>query len=207
MLRLYDDPASANCLKVRVLMRQLGLEWERLPVDLFAGETRTPEYFERNPAGRTPVLVLDDGEALAESGAILLFLAEGTPFLPDGRLERARVHQWLFFEQNLLEPNVGTARFWKLTARDGLRPEVFAQKVEAGKDALAVLERGLTGRPFLVAGRYSVADLALYAYTHVAGDAGIEMSPYRSVTDWLARVEALPGFANDLEPYPPNARA
>jgi glutathione S-transferase len=206
MLQLYDYPASANCLKVRVLLRQLGLEWQRLPVDLFAGETRTDEYLALNPAGRTPVLVLDDGQTLAESGAILLFLADGTPLLLADPLEQARVHQWLFFEQNLLEPNVGTARFWTLTGRDRLRPEVFEQKVEAGRDALAVLERGLVGRVFLVADRYSVADLALYAYTHVAGDAGIDMSPYRAVAEWLARVEAQPGFANDLEPYPANAQ-
>jgi glutathione S-transferase len=150
--------------------------------------------------------VLDDGQTLAESGAILLFLADGTPLLLADPLEQARVHQWLFFEQNLLEPNVGTARFWTLTGRDRLRPEVFEQKVEAGRDALAVLERGLVGRVFLVADRYSVADLALYAYTHVAGDAGIDMSPYRAVAEWLARVEAQPGFANDLEPYPANAQ-
>jgi glutathione S-transferase len=206
MLQLYDYPASANCLKVRVLLRQLGLAWERLPVDLFAGETRTDDYLALNPAGRTPVLVLDDGQTLAESGAILLFLADGTSFLPADRLERAHVHQWLFFEQNLLEPNVGTARFWTLTGRDRLRPEVFEQKVEAGRDALAVLERGLAGRAFLVAERYSVADLALYAYTHVAGDAGMDMSPYRAVADWLARVEEQPGFVNDLEPYPANAQ-
>ncbi len=206
MLQLYDYAASANCLKVRVLLRQLGLEWQRLPVDLFAGETRTDEYLALNPAGRTPVLVLDDGQTLAESGAILLFLADGTPFLPADRLVQARVHQWLFFEQNLLEPNVGTARFWTLTGRDRLRPEVFEQKVEAGRDALAVLERGLAGRVFLVADRYSVADLALYAYTHVAGDASIDMSPYRAVAEWLARVEAQPGFTNDLEPYPANAQ-
>jgi len=206
MLQLYDYPASANCLKVRVLLRQLGLEWEGLPVDLFAGETRTDDYLALNPAGRTPVLVLDDGQTLAESGAILLFLADGTSFLPDDRLERARVHQWLFFEQNLLEPNVGTARFWTLTGRDRLRPEVFEQKVEAGRDALAVLERGLADRVFLVADRYSVADLALYAYTHVTGDAGIDMSPYHAVAEWLARVEEQPGFVNDLEPYPATAR-
>lgn len=205
MLQLYDYLASANCLKVRVLLRQLEVEWERIPVDLFAGETKTDEYLALNPAGRTPVLVTEEGEAIPESGAILLYLAEGTPFLPDDRLERARVHQWLFFEQNLLEPNVGTARFWKLTGRDRLRPEVCEQKVEAGRDALEVLERGLAGRELLVGDRYSVADVALYAYSHVAADAGIDVSPYRAVADWIARVEAQPGFVNDLHPYPSNA--
>jgi len=207
MLQLYDYPASANCLKARVLLRHLEVEWERLPVDLFAGETLTDEYLAVNPAGRTPVLLVEESEPIAESGAILLYLAEGTPYLPDDRLERARVHQWLFFEQNLLEPNVGTARFWKLTGRDRLRPEVFEQKVEAGRDATVVLERGLAGRQFLVGDRYGVADIALYAYTHVAGDAGIDMAPYRAVAEWLARIEEQPGFVNDLQPYPPNAQA
>jgi glutathione S-transferase len=177
-----------------------------VPVDLFTGDTRTDEYLALNPAGRTPVLVLEHGQALAESDAILLFLAEGTPLLPTERLERARVHQWLFFEQNLLEPNVGTARFWRLTGRDRLRPEVFAQKVEAGRDALAVLERGLEEREFLVADRYTVADLALYAYTHVAGDAGIDLSAHGHVKAWLERVAGQAGFVNDLAPYPANAR-
>jgi len=205
MLQLYDYPASANCLKIRILLRQLEVEWERLPVDLFSAETKTEEYLALNPAGRTPVLVTEEGEAVAESGAILLYLAQGTPFLPDDRLARARVHQWLFFEQNLLEPNIGTARFWKLTGRDRLRPEVFEQKAEAGRDALDVLDRGLSGREFLVGSAYSVADIGLYAYSHVAADAGIDMSPYRAIADWIPRVESQPGFVDDLQPYPPNA--
>ena len=205
MLKLYDYGASANCLKVRLLLRLLGIEYERVPVDLFAGETRTEEYLALNPAGRTPVLILDRGEPLAESGAILLYLAEGTRFLPWDRLERARVHQWLFFEQNLLEPNVGTARFWRLTGRAAQRPEVFEPKLEAGRDSLAVLERGLTGRSFLVGDACTVADLALYAYTHVAHEAGIDMSVYPAIAAWLVRVEAQPDFVNDLEPYTPSA--
>jgi glutathione S-transferase len=206
MLRLYDFGPSANCLKVRILLAHLGLRYERLPVDLFAGETLTPAYLARNPAGRTPVLELSDGECLAESNAILLYLAEGTPYLPQDRLDRARVHQWLFFEQNLLEPNVGTARFWRLTGRAEQRPEVFAQRVEAGRAAVEVLERGLAGHDFLAAGRYTVADISLYAYTHVAHEAGIDMAPFPSVGAWLARVASQPGFVDDLEPYPPNAR-
>jgi glutathione S-transferase len=142
---------------------------------------------------------------LAESNAILLYLAEGTAFLPDDRVLRAHVHRWLFFEQNLLEPNVGTARFWHLTGRDAQQPKAFAQRLQAGKDALAVLDRGLAGREFLVDDRYSVADVALYAYTHVAHEAGIDMTAYPAITPWLARVEATDGFENDLEPYPANA--
>ncbi len=205
MLTLFDYGPSANCLKVRVLLRQLGVEYERVNVDIFAGESRTDEYRELNPAGRTPALRLDDGRALAESNAILLYLAEGTPFLPADAVERAHVHQWLFFEQNLLEPNVGTARFWRLTGRDQQQPEAFEQRRGAGEDALQILARFLVGRDFLVAGLNSVADIALYAYTHVAADAGIDTAAFPSIAPWLARVEATAGFVNDLEPYPPNA--
>ena len=205
MLTLYDYGPSANCLKVRVLLRQLGIDHERVPVDIFAGESKTDEYRALNPAGRTPALRFDDGRALAESNAILLYLAEGTQFLPLDRVELGRVHQWLFFEQNLVEPNVGTARFWRLTGRDGLRPEVFEQRREAGADALRVLDDSVAGRDFLVADTYSVADLALYAYTHVAHDAGIDMAAFPAIAAWLGRVEATDGFANDLEPYPANA--
>jgi glutathione S-transferase len=205
-LSLYDFGPSANCLKARILLAHLGLRYERVPVDLFAGETLTAEYLALNPAGRTPVLVLADGESIPESNAILLYLAEGTEYMPKDRLDRARVHQWLFFEQNLLEPNVGTARFWRLTGRDAQRPEVFAQRLQAGGAALEALERGLAGREFLACGRYTVADISLYAYTHIAGDAGIDMDAFPAIGAWIGRVESQPGFVNDLEPYPPNAR-
>jgi glutathione S-transferase len=208
MLRLYDYAASANCYKARLLLAQLGVAYERVPVDIFAGESTTPAHLARNPAGRTPVLELDGGETIAESNAILLYLGEGTPFVPDDELlERARVWQWLFFEQNLFEPNVGTARFWRLTGRDDARPEVFAARVESARAALGTLEAGLEGRDFLLGGRYTVADVSLYAYAHVAGEAGIDMTAYPAIAAWLRRVEATPGFMNDLEPYPANARA
>jgi glutathione S-transferase len=204
-VRLYDYPASANCFKARLLLAQLGIEYERVPVDIFAGESTTDAYREKNPAGRTPVLELDSGEAIAESNAILLFLGEGTPFVPDPLVERARVWQWLFFEQNLFESNVGTARFWRLTGRDGARPEVFASRLEAAEAALGVLDAGLRGRDFLLGDRYTVADVSLYAYAHVAGEAGIDMTAYSAVDAWVGRVEATPRFRNDLEPYPANA--
>jgi glutathione S-transferase len=151
-----------------VLLRQFGVEHERVAVDIFAGESRTDDFRLLNPAGRTPAFRLDDGRTIAESNAILLFLAEGTPLLPADTVEHAHVHQWLFFEQNLLEPNVGTARFWRLTGRDRQRPQAAEQRREAGEEALRTLDGYLAGRDFLVAGGYSVADLALYAYTHVA---------------------------------------
>ena len=181
MIRLHDYAASANCFKVRMLLSQLGLPYERVPVDIFAGDSQTAEYLARNPAGRTPLLETEDGASIPESGAILLYLAEGTPFLPDDRIERAHVHAWMFFEQNLLEPNVGTARFWHLTGRDDERPEAFARHLDAGAAALDVLERGLAGKEFLVGGRYTVADCALYAYTRVAHEAGYEMGAYPAI--------------------------
>lgn len=207
MLKLYDYPASANCYKARLLLAQLGLQYERVPVDIFAGESTTPEHLARNPAGRTPVLELESGETVAESNAILLYLGEETPFVPEALSECAQVWQWLFFEQNLFEPNVGTARFWHLTGRDTLKPDIFAARLESARAALETLDRGLAGRTFLVGDGYSVADVSLYAYAHVAGDAGIGMSAYPEIAGWLGRVEATPGFVNDLEPYPPSATA
>ena len=130
---LYDHPASANCLKARILLAQLGLEFERVTVDLFTGETRRPEHLARNPDGRVPVLELDDGELIPESAAIMLYLAEGTPFLPADRLARARVHQWLFFEQNQVEPGLAVARFMALVGRVAKHPEVFGDRLRQGR--------------------------------------------------------------------------
>jgi len=205
VLRLYDYAGSANCYKVRLLAAQLGLELERIPVDLFSGESRTEQHLHRNPAGRTPVLELDSGEHLPESGAILLYLAEGTPLLPDDRLGRARVTQWLFFEQNLLEPNIGTGRFWVLTGRAEGHDALVERWRSMGRDALAVLERRLSTSDFLVDDAYTVADIGLYGYTHLAGDLDIRLADYPAVEAWLRRVESQPGFMNDLEPYPANA--
>ncbi len=207
MIRLHEFPPSANCFKVRMLLSQLGLPYERVPVDIFAGESRTPEYLARNPAGRTPLLETDAGAFIAESGAILLYLAEGSRLLPDDPVERAHVHAWMFFEQNLLEPNVGTARFWRLTGRDAEQPQAFARHFQAGAAALEALEHGLTGREFLVGGRYTVADCALYAYTRVAREAGYDLASFPAVSAWLARVAATPGAIDDLEPYPAAAQA
>ncbi len=202
MFRLHDFAGSANCFKVRMLLSQLGLAYERVPVDIFAGDAQTDDYLARNPAGRTPVLETDEGASIPESGAILLYLAEGTPLLPDDPIERAHVHAWMFFEQNLLEPNVGSARFWRLTGRDAERPEAFARHLEAGAAALAALERGLRGKDFLVGGRYTVADCSLYAYTCVAGEAGYALVDYPAVQAWLARVALTPGAIDDLGQYP-----
>jgi glutathione S-transferase len=205
-LILYEHPSSGNCLKARVMLDQVGADYERVQLDLFAGETRTPDHFARNPDGRIPVLELDSGEFLAESGAILLYLAEGTEFLPTDPLARARVHAWMFFEQNQVEANIGVARFLALSGRAELVPEVFADRRRRGHDALATLERALAARSFLVGGSYTVADLALYGYVHVADDAGVPVGEYPAVASWVQRVAALPGFEEPLAPLPAHAR-
>jgi glutathione S-transferase len=202
---LYDHPASGNCMKARILLRQLDIPFERVTVDLFTGETRTPEHFARNADGRIPVLELDDGQTIPESGAILAHLAEGTEYLPTGRLARARVLQWMFFEQNRIEAELAYARFLNLSGRAEQIPEVFENRMTRGGDAVAALDRGLSdGRDF-IAGDYSIADIALYAYVHCAEDAGVALGPHEAITGWLARVEATPSFENDLEPLPAHA--
>ncbi len=202
-MRLYDHPASGNCLKCRILLRGLGLEYETVEVDLFRGETRTPEHFARNPDGRVPVLELDDGATIPESGAILLHLAEGTPLLPADPLARARVHAWMFFEQNQIEATIASARFLAAAGRDREAPEVFADKVARGRAALETLARGLSdGRAFAAGDDYTVADVALYGYVHCAGDVGADPRAHGHVGAWLERVEGTAGFVNDLAPFP-----
>jgi glutathione S-transferase len=202
-MRLYEHASSGNCLKCRILLRQLGLRYESVSVDLFRGETRTPEHFARNPDGRIPVLETDGGALIPESGAILLYLADGTDFLPGGGVERARVHQWMFFEQNRIEADLAVARFMRLAGRDATFPEAFANRLDRGRDALATLERSLAdGGRFLAGDAYTIADIAVYGYGHCAGDAGADPRVHPHVAAWLDRVEAAPGFVNDLEPVP-----
>ena len=202
-MKLYEHASSGNCLKVRLVLRALDLPYESVSVDLFRGETRTDEHFARNPDGRIPVLETDDGDLIPESGAILLFLAEGTPLLPAPGLARTRVYQWMFFEQNRIEADLAVARFLKLAGRDVTMPEVFANRLERGRDALAALDRGLGGGgPFLAGEAFTVADIALYGYGHCGADAGADPREFSHVAAWLDRVEATPGFVNDLEPVP-----
>ncbi|MEJ7567528.1 MAG: glutathione S-transferase family protein [Gaiellaceae bacterium] len=202
-MRLYDYDASANCYKVRLLLALLGTPYERVPIDIFGGDTLTDEYRALNPVRETPVLELDSGETIAQSNAILWYLAESTPFLPDSRVERALVAQWLFFEQERVMSGIGAARFRTLTGRD---PALAAARFVVGEGALAVLEEHLATRSFLVGDRCSIADLSVFAYTHVAPDAGYELGRYPTVGAWLGRVRDQPGFVDDLAPYPENAR-
>ena len=201
--RLFDYDASGNCLKVRATLRLLGRDFERVPVDIFAGETLGDDYVQINTMRTTPVLEVAPGRHLAESNAILLHLAEGTPFLPAPGLERTRVHQWMFFEQNRLEGDLAMARFIKLTGRAVKYPEVFEHRLARGRDALAALDRGLAdGRAFVAGDAYTVADIALYAYAHCGADAGADPAEHQHLPAWLERVEATPGFVNDLAPFP-----
>jgi glutathione S-transferase len=201
-MRLYDYAASGNCLKARLLLALLAREYERVPVDIFAGETLTAEFAALNPARTTPVLELDDGTTLAESAAILWYLAEWTAYLPADRLARARVLQWLCFERTLT-PVVAGARFQLMTGRTDAETPFLLEK---GRAALATLERRLDGRDWVAVDVPTIADLALFGYTHVAGDAGFDLAAHPAISAWLDRVRALPGYANDLVPYPPNAR-
>jgi glutathione S-transferase len=192
MLVLYDYLASGNGYKVRLLLHQLDVPYQRIELDIERGQTRTPEFLARNRNGRIPLLVLDDGTALAESNAIQFYLAEGTPLLPAGRLERAQVLQWMFFEQYSHEPYLAVVRFWVHTGVAESRAEEVAVRRARGYDALAVMEDHLHHRDFFAAGRYTIADIALYAYTHVAHEGGFDLEPYPAVSAWLARVRSQP---------------
>jgi glutathione S-transferase len=202
-VRLYDYAASGNCYKPRLLLALLERDYERVPIDIFGGDTLTDEYAALNPARETPALELEDGTVLTQSNAILWFLAEGTRFLPDNQLERAQVVQWLFFEQDRVMTGIGGARFRIVTGRD---PDVVAARLILGESALTMLEAHLDTRSFLVGGSCSIADIANFGYTHVAEDAGYRLANFPNVTTWLERVRAEPGFVDDLAPYPENAR-
>jgi glutathione S-transferase len=195
MLVLHDNLTSGNGYKARLLLAQLGIVYRRIEYDIDRRETRTPEFFAKNLNGRIPVLELEDGSFLPESNAILWYLAEGTQFLPADRRQRAEVLRWMFFEQNHHEPNVAGLRFWIMHAVP-VTPlmELWAPARRAsGEAALAVMDGHLAVRSFFVGERYSIADIALYAYTHVAHEGGFDLTPYPHVVAWLARVAAQPG--------------
>ena len=189
---LYNSAISGNCYKVRLLLAQLGIEYERREVDVFDRSGRAELLGGLNPALRVPIVVLDDGRALAESNAILCFFAEGSEYLPQERFERAQVLQWLFFEQYSHEPHLAVARFWALAGLHRPDAEVEA-KQRGGRAALLALDEHLATRQFLVGERYSIADICLYAYTHVAPEGGFELEPYPAVREWLVRVADQPG--------------
>ena len=194
-MKLYDDPMSGNGYKVRLLLSHLGLSYQYIPIDILRGESRTEAFLQKNLNGRIPVLELDDGSHLAESNAILYFLSQGTEYWPAERYTQAQVMQWLFFEQYSHEPNIATPRFWLKTGILDDTPfntELLTQKQRAGNQALAVMNQHLASHTFFVSEGYSIADIALYAYTHVAGEGGFELSQYPAVVAWLQRVREQP---------------
>jgi glutathione S-transferase len=205
MLTLYDYPASGNCYKVRLALAQLEREYEKVNVDIFDGDTLTDEYERLNVARETPVLITESGAPLAESNAILLYLAEGTALLPEDREARAQVYRWLFFESQGFSPGVAGARFYKLTGRDERHAADFKRRFKRGEASLRLLEATLEDRPFVAGDAYTVADISIYGYGHVAQDAGYDMSPYPRYNAWVERVAATPRMMHDLEPYPQNA--
>ena len=189
---LYDSPVSGNCYKVRQLFAHLGIEYERREVSVIDRSGRRELLGALNPALRVPTLVLGDGRSLGESDAIMFYFAEGSPYLPDDRFERAQVLQWLFFEQYSHEPYIAVARFWAIA---GISPSDAEREAKrrGGIAALRAMESHLAGHEFLVGERYTIADIALYAYTHVAPEGGFELEPYPAIRAWLHRVAAQPG--------------
>ena len=195
MMTLYDFMGSGNGYKVRLVLAQLGLPYTLVERDILKGETRTPEFLAKNANGRIPTLQLEDGTHLAESDAILWYLAEGTKFAPATRLERAQTLQWMFFEQYSHEPYIAVARFWKhyLTRLSPLQELDLPERMAKGYAAFGVMEQHLAHRPFFVGGRYGLADIALYAYSHLAGEGGFNLDNFPQVNAWMARVAAEPG--------------
>jgi glutathione S-transferase len=193
MIRLYNFQASGNSYKLRLLLTQLKAPFERIDIDLLGGETGTPRFRARNPLGQTPFVEFDDGRVLAESNAILWFLAEGSPLLPEEPWTRAQILQWMNFEQYRIEPNIGTPRFWitELKVGEERRAEIAA-KLKSGNAALAILDAHLARNAFVAGPRYTIADIALYAYGHLGAEASYDMSPYAALGRWFARVAAEP---------------
>ena len=192
LLRVYGDTGSGNCYKVQLLLSQIDIEHEWVPVNVLASETQTPEFLAMNPVGKIPTVVLPDGRILSESNAILCYLAEDTHLLPVRRYERAVALQWLFFEQYSHEPYIAVARFLCVDQKNPDAPRLPELR-EKGRAALDVMEQRLSQSPFLVGNAYSIADIALYAYTHCAADGGFDLGGYKAVSDWLQRVRKEPG--------------
>jgi glutathione S-transferase len=202
MLTLYDYLESGNAYKVRLLLHLRGVPFRRVELDILKGETRTPQFLAKNPNGRIPAVELEDGRLLFESNAILHYFAEGTAFAGRDAFERAQILQWMFFEQYSHEPNVATLRFWhfaKLLPRK--TPAEIEAKQKAGEAALDVMEAQLAQRDYFVGGRFTIADIALFAYTHVAGEGGFDLARRPALQRWIARIEAQPGFVPITEDF------
>ncbi|MBV8467105.1 MAG: glutathione S-transferase family protein [Burkholderiales bacterium] len=195
MYTVYGMAISGNCYKLKLALTQLDQPYRWVELDILKGATKTPEFLALNPNGQVPTIVLPDGDTLVESNAILCYLADGSPLWPSDRRTKAEVLKWMFFEQYSHEPNIATVRFWVAYAgrAQELAAEIEKRKVN-GYKALKVMEETLAKRPFLAGDKYTIADIALYAYTHVAHEGGYDLSAYPAVQAWLARVAAQPGY-------------
>jgi len=195
MHTLYSMQRSGNSYKVRLALARLGIPYKLIEVDILKGESRTPEFLAKNPSGQVPLLEVAPGRYLAESNAILWYVAGGTVLAPEDRIARAEVMQWMFFEQHSLEPNIGAAYFWLALVRGGrdLQQHALEDWMENGYRALGVMEKHLAGHRFFVAEHYTIADIALYAYTHLAHECDFDLARFPAVRRWLDRVAAEPG--------------
>jgi glutathione S-transferase len=195
MYTLYSMQRSGNSYKVRLALAQLDVPYRQVEIDILKGESHTPDFLKKNPNGQVPLLEVAPRRYLAESNAILWYVAGGTPLAPDDRIERALALQWMFFEQHSLEPNLGAAYFWLTLVKGGrdLQQHAFEDWMEEGHRALGVMEKHIALHDFFVADRYTVADIALYAYTHVAHLCDFDLTPYPAVRAWLARISEQPG--------------
>ena len=195
MHTLYGNSTSGNCWKPAMMLHARGLPFRWIEVDILKGESRTPEFLKRNPNGRVPLLVFPDGRTLAESNAMLLHLGEGSTWIPTDPYLRAKMYEWLFFEQYSHEPYIATVRFWvKYAGKAQEKVQEIVERTARGHAALAVMEKALSATPFLVGAQPTLADVALYAYTHVAPDGGFSLEGYPAIRAWLGRVPEVPGF-------------
>lgn len=195
MYKLYDFLPSGNGYKVRLLLTQLNIPFERIEMNILKGETRTPEFLKKNPNGRIPILEIQPNVYLSESNAILFYLSEGTDFFPQDSYQRAKVMQWLFFEQYSHEPNIATVRFWitELEKEEEYKAKI-EQKRKLGYAALDVMEKHLASHHFFVGEKYSIADIGLFAYTHVAEEGGFDLSRFPAIQAWIDRVKSQPHY-------------
>src|SRR5438552_5517202 len=206
MYTLYSMRRSGNCYKVRLGLAQLGIDYELVEIDILKGDTRTPEFLAKNPSGHVPLLEVEPGRFIAESNAILWYIAGQTPLAPADRIERAETLQWMFFEQHSLEPNLGAAYFWLNLVKGGreMQQHLLEDWLEDRHRALGVMEPHMTTRSFFAADRYTIADVALYSYTHMAQEFDFELNRFPAIRDWLARVAAQPGHITmDWHPAEP----
>jgi len=210
MYKLYSMQRSGNSYKVRLALAFLGVPYHAVEVDILRGESRTPDFLAKNPSGQVPLLEVEEGRYLAESNAILWYVAIGTALAPDSAIERAEALQWMFFEQHALEPNIGAAYFWLSLVKGGrdLQTHALDDWMERGYAALQVMENHLRTHDFFAAGQLTIADIALYAYTHVADRCDFDLTTFPSIRGWLRRIEQQPGFADmDGSAAPPGNAA